>query len=1271
MTAAAFSTQRLIGLRLLAGRAPATYWPSLVLPLLAVLVLLLCWKPAGASEFPERECCDDLILLPPAVDAGPDIRKTVPLGGNGGVGGTTSSSFSTEVPPHSSSEHPDTSNFLYPEFIPELSLDLGYPLPPPPLHPHHQHPHPGAPDGSNYVPTTTGTGLHQGQPASAILNCLLAHQLCAEDPSCKSIETVIQHICGPETVACSTTTVTKCQAGLRTLQAFPVFHPTCLCREPSVDPDCNAFRDSLFDHPCMVATQKERDLYPIHALPTCTHALDVCQKDLSCTRLYNDFREHCKLRSGVCRDKETCYNAWRGLRMTPLFGCFCPGNDQKKCERIYSFIYNNTCVGYPTPSGHVIRNRSESSVTATPLSDSTTTSRVYASRRMRRYLVRYLPHHLTPPPAITTTTTHLHNQSAPQSSSSSPSSTSSVDDEDDNELALDTTTSTTNSLITTTDPPSLLPTSTDVISTSTPPITTTTHEHHLVGTTSTTTSTTVTPVPTAHHLLLRETTSSLDRADDVAASWHDSLNRQRETDGRQIESRLMDSVHHHHHHGTAAEAGSIDVARFSHFLQSALTRTRIGYHSSSSSVSSIHAASAAAAASGSVAAGAIGNGSASYYSTSSSSSFNTSVTSSNHTGGDEVMDGGAGRVVSIYQSTCHRALTHCQSDLQCRKHLDPFLRYCNGGGGVSGMAGGADTCHRDLCMQALQGFYKDAPLQWSLEVAFCVCKKSQSRNDECLVAQERLHPDCARRPERYHLPPPPLPPASSGGGGGATAMGGSMASSSPALGTNEASPPHHTPACHHLAEECKAHPDCKPRLEFYVQACAVDIVTKGCAGPPSICRRAVLDILGTDLRTTCTCRTAQHLGDMAAMYDCTEWQRLLWLNPCVVEAQRDFHKIQGNLKVVTVPTPTLAPSTAGVDGSSATVRGRQTSSVEDDPLHHLFTIVPRRTLRPQETQQSPGEGGGQRFPMTSSTDVTSGSSSTVTWTTLTGTRFSTGSSTASGGPTTTEMITRPTIPAKYCTLERSNERVVHFPEGTIKRLYDDDDPDCSELCRCGAGQVVTCSISDCADRIPCQTSSAVYAHAATAFQAYRGECLCFSGTLVCARPDPGQYSLPLGVFLFVGYSRADEKAIYQFTHTNVSRSLVTGLDRLMYISLPEMAENECRMSIHDDKLEENLIFQIRLSSLDEQRVNNSVTLEMLTHEKSQCLPVANRLRHMISKRLPDIREDEALSIIKVADTATVLPEPRRSASANRHQMCWTILAAVWSSSLILTNRFYS
>lgn len=52
----------------------------------------------------------------------------------------------------------------------------------------------------HWQPPFLVTGLNQ--PASAILNCLLAHQLCAEDPSCKSIETVIQHICGPATGKC-------------------------------------------------------------------------------------------------------------------------------------------------------------------------------------------------------------------------------------------------------------------------------------------------------------------------------------------------------------------------------------------------------------------------------------------------------------------------------------------------------------------------------------------------------------------------------------------------------------------------------------------------------------------------------------------------------------------------------------------------------------------------------------------------------------------------------------------------------------------------------------------------------------------------------------------------------------------------------------------------------------------------------------------------------------------------------------------------------------
>ena len=44
--------------------------------------------------------------------------------------------------------------------------------------------------------------------------------------------------------------------------------------------------------------------------------------------------------------RESCHNAWRGLRMTPLFGCICPNSPhQKKCDRVYNIVYNNSCLG--------------------------------------------------------------------------------------------------------------------------------------------------------------------------------------------------------------------------------------------------------------------------------------------------------------------------------------------------------------------------------------------------------------------------------------------------------------------------------------------------------------------------------------------------------------------------------------------------------------------------------------------------------------------------------------------------------------------------------------------------------------------------------------------------------------------------------------------------------------------------------------------------------------------------------------------------------------
>uniref|UniRef100_A0A182UMJ1 GDNF/GAS1 domain-containing protein n=1 Tax=Anopheles merus TaxID=30066 RepID=A0A182UMJ1_ANOME len=79
-----------------------------------------------------------------------------------------------------------------------------------------------------------------------------------------------------EPVACSTVTVTKCQAALRTLQAFPFFRPTCLCKEPGIDPDCNYFRDFLFDHPCGFVSKKEL----LHKNDVITMRLDEQEQDM-------------------------------------------------------------------------------------------------------------------------------------------------------------------------------------------------------------------------------------------------------------------------------------------------------------------------------------------------------------------------------------------------------------------------------------------------------------------------------------------------------------------------------------------------------------------------------------------------------------------------------------------------------------------------------------------------------------------------------------------------------------------------------------------------------------------------------------------------------------------------------------------------------------------------------------------------------------------------------------------------------------------------------
>ncbi|KAF0295448.1 hypothetical protein FJT64_007006 [Amphibalanus amphitrite] len=146
-------------------------------------------------------------------------------------------------------------------------------------------------------------------------------------------------------VACSTVTVTKCTAALRTLVAFQFFQPTCLCKEPRIDPECNKYRNLVFDHPCYTVKQKDKDPYPVHALPTCGYALDACRRQAHCSRLYDNFINSCDFRDNRClmTNSRACYNAWNQLRLSPVFGCICP-DSTAACQQIFDLVHRNPCV---------------------------------------------------------------------------------------------------------------------------------------------------------------------------------------------------------------------------------------------------------------------------------------------------------------------------------------------------------------------------------------------------------------------------------------------------------------------------------------------------------------------------------------------------------------------------------------------------------------------------------------------------------------------------------------------------------------------------------------------------------------------------------------------------------------------------------------------------------------------------------------------------------------------------------------------------------------
>ncbi|XP_070507904.1 uncharacterized protein [Chironomus tepperi] len=1001
--------------------------------------------------------------------------------------------------------------------------------------------------------------------AIAILNCILARQLCFEDPSCSAILEIIPRVCGPVPVACSTVTVTKCQAALRTLQAFPFFRPTCLCKEPGVDPDCNYFRDFLFDHPCGFVLKKvEKDPYPVDALPTCNHALSVCQQERKCIKLFEDFKLHCKVRENKCRmeDKEACHEAWTNLRLSPMFGCICPNNHMKRrCDKIFNVVNHNPCVDVLLPTAHDIASgTSTNSVNSNyfPTSDY-----IGEIRPASRYPYTF-PYFLYPssrkiPIALAShrpdidahnynRTLHVPHHRTNYNYSynnNNNNNDNNYDDLDENENVK--------------------------------------HFNRILHTFQHNDNfSSVSHKPMANltnglmHLQrqLQKQIYDVVRAMGLDDNYH---HRILDENAAMIETPLVGPLNSHirQHFKTALYPYNISMAS--------------GGAGNSYNIEDEHGN---------------GNGISSYEKN--SDDIETDESHPIH-----------------FQSTCHLALDTCRDETSCSTSLQTVLHHCD-----------IDRCNKPACMESLQAFYRDNLHEdLSLDAALCLCRKTSSRHDSCMLAKEKLHPLCAQRP----------PDGSS-----------TVATTNGAYNM--------LPACHTLADLCKEDPDCRSRLEFFEQSCAVDSVTKKCAGKMSNCRIALLGIMGTPLRSLCACQGS----DLQQLYECLGWQRLLWLNPCVVEAQKDFHLKRlaelGLLITTSTTTTTTQRTTTTTTSTSSTTTTTTPAPIRITFRERLQTSVPQ-TPPPEIIYHRPASNEdfdtnyieGEEVVDENFIDDNKDEEFYGITTEMLGMEV------ATLAPMTTTIETT-TIPTRYCVVQRPHTPEQFIPEGQSKRLYIMDDAECSELCSCSAESLALSCHALCVPLVPCRTSLAFYSHTSPAYQAFRGRCLCYSGRFICMRPPPGDYKLPGGVFLLLGYSSTDEALLRPHTNLGV-QDAVRALQ--LYIVQHINNQTQCTLSLFNIT-DENIILSVRLPY--DQKLT---TLDMLKREKQFCTSILETVSHQINTEYDELTAHRLLSIFKMAEVQVIWPDLNGAGSAKNVNLLLLIIATFICCTMELSHQMLS
>ncbi|XP_037792414.1 uncharacterized protein LOC119587789 isoform X1 [Penaeus monodon] len=498
------------------------------------------------------------------------------------------------------------------------------------------------------------------------------------------------------------------------------------------------------------------------------------------------------------------------------------------------------------------------------------------------------------------------------------------------------------------------------------------------------------------------------------------------------------------------------------------------------------------------------------------------------------------------------------------------------------------NCHKHACKSAIQDLYKhllETNHKLALKIGLCVCRDTGERGqEECRRAQRRLHPECAEMTDSLSVS-----------------------------------------QCHNLGRDCRSDRICRYRLEHYELSCAADTMTGRCAGQHQECTKAMLGLLGTDLHTNCVCKG----NSFHDMNHCLAWKRLLWGNPCVVESQVTYHLSQLGIK-----SDAMAPSL----DDSGVERGIHDQGDNASPLYtsgrnnDQYDSAYDPSNDPDVELLELGEGGtrlqARKVGSTPQSDHTVphyAGAPPMLPTSLSSTTL----------PTTT------TLPERYCEVKRDTKSHI-IEEGSSMRLYKEGDNDCSELCFCERNEQTKCKVLDCVENRPCETGFAVYNHNAPAYQAFRGECICYSGDFICMRPKMGEYNLTTGLFLLMGFSKTEEALLKNVTGGSAVDALLP-LQKIVRTISADMGD-ECRLELSQHTTD-NLVLQVRHFQVSPGIRNNTYTLYMLQEERNKCIGAVQKVAAMINRRDPKIHHDVRLSVFVLAEVVDNVPNPQRISGA--------------------------